>query len=641
MLTFLPLPRSLIFLESSEQILKRKMDEDPQYISPSKKMRIEEGWREYRASDGKMVTLPPSWIAMLENPEDPPDARNKFNHLKSDNQLGDQVHIPSLGLTPKEFEEYNSGFIITDQMLELWKEISAEQRFSFRRVLSGPMGVGKSYLSYFLAAKGYAEGWLTLYIPDAAILNESSDTKSAKALLRRFFAFNRDILTASDLESLLDFSEVIDCSIVAARAVFDLFKQKERKTLFIIDEHGELFQKEPYVPDKYPFLKHLMNLNLWQSHYKGSRVIFTGTAHAKYELQIMEDSARAILLYFVGPLSETVFSKWLEVHLNQPDIVQDIMRITNRVPREFMRLIRSIKERPLTRDSIDGYVAQRTSELRPVVQNYYKALSEISKEEFAKSLATVFLGNNSESGDFEWDFRDLGLIYRLNKNRGAINYVLCPPVQKALFKAFTSMPHHEHILRGVVLAEMSGDDFELALLVRFLTLTKPIVLEATNLVGEDPTQIIMDFKDHGTIHQNMTSLGRGYGHVLSHCHSSYPRFDFILDTMFIQVSISDFCDHEQKQTKQIQNAFDKRDSNGKNQIERYLDEVFGGNHSAIIDDGHFVVKKDGEPLTGFKIVYMRGSPGAANHTGLIRKYKDLLHVSFDELKEKLFRNIPT
>ncbi|ORY89843.1 hypothetical protein BCR41DRAFT_403567, partial [Lobosporangium transversale] len=275
MLTFLPLPRSLIFLESSEQILKRKMDEDPQYISPSKKMRIEEGWREYRASDGKWSRYHPlgsqCWRILKTRPM----------------HLGDQVHIPSLGLTPKEFEEYNSGFIITDQMLELWKEISAEQRFSFRRVLSGPMGVGKSYLSYFLAAKGYAEGWLTLYIPDAAILNESSDTKSAKALLRRFFAFNRDILTASDLESLLDFSEVIDCSIVAARAVFDLFKQKERKTLFIIDEHGELFQKEPYVPDKYPFLKHLMNLNLWQSHYKGSRVIFTGTAHAKYELQIM------------------------------------------------------------------------------------------------------------------------------------------------------------------------------------------------------------------------------------------------------------------------------------------------------------------------------------------------------------------
>ncbi|ORZ20996.1 hypothetical protein BCR41DRAFT_350865, partial [Lobosporangium transversale] len=196
-----------------------------------------------------------------------------------------------------------------------------------------------------------------------------------------------------------------------------------------------------------------------------------------------------------------------------------------------------------------------------------------------------------------------------------------------------NIPHHEHILRQVSLGEV-GDDFKLTLLVQFLTLTKPIVLRATNLVGENPTEIIMNFKDHGTIHQNMTSLGRGYGHVLSHCHSSYSRFDFILDAMFIQVSISDFCEHEKTQTKQIQNAFDKRDPDGKNQIERYLDEVFGGNHSALIDDGHFVVKKDGEPVTGFKIVYMRGSPGAPNHTGLISKYKDLLHVSFNELKEK-------
>ncbi|ORY88911.1 hypothetical protein BCR41DRAFT_366217 [Lobosporangium transversale] len=249
----------------------RKMDEDPRYISPSKKMRIEEGWREYRASDGKM------------NPEDPPD------------HLGDQ--------------EYNSVYI-TDQMLNCGRRL-----------------VLNKYSTY-------------------------SNRRSAK-----------------------------HCSL--------------------------------------------------STNMERSRVIFTGTAHAKYELQIMEDSARVSLLYFVGPLSETVFSKWLEVHLNQPDIVQDIMRITNRVPREFI---------PLTRNSIDC--------------------------------------------DFEWDFRDLGLIYRLNKNRGAINYVLCLPAQKALFQAFTNMPHHEHILRG-----------------------------------------------------------------------------------------------------------------------------------------------DGEPVTGFKIVYMRGSPD----------YKDLLHVSFDELKEKLFK----
>ncbi|ORZ12933.1 hypothetical protein BCR41DRAFT_98142 [Lobosporangium transversale] len=139
--------------ETSEQILKRKMDEDPRYISASKKMRIEEGWREYRASDGKMVTLPPSWIAMLENPEDPPDPRNKFNHLKAVIRLVIEFDIPSLGRRPKQFKKYNSEFMITDQMLELWKEISAEQIFSYQRVLSGPMGVGKSYLFLFPCCK--------------------------------------------------------------------------------------------------------------------------------------------------------------------------------------------------------------------------------------------------------------------------------------------------------------------------------------------------------------------------------------------------------------------------------------------------------------------------------------------------------
>ncbi|ORY93713.1 hypothetical protein BCR41DRAFT_376027 [Lobosporangium transversale] len=152
-----------------------------------------------------------------------------------------------------------------------------------------------------------------------------------------------------------------------------------------------------------------------ESQYKGSRVIFTGTAHAKYELQIMEDSARVSLLYFVGPLSETVFSKWLEVHLNQPDIVQDIMRITNRVPREFMF---------------------SSGQLR---------------KDHSQEIALILPWQQLAECDFEWDFRDLGLIYRLNKNRGAINYVLCLPAQKALFQAFTNMPHHEHILRGVIL----------------------------------------------------------------------------------------------------------------------------------------------------------------------------------------------
>ncbi|ORZ19970.1 hypothetical protein BCR41DRAFT_385565 [Lobosporangium transversale] len=129
MLTFLPLLRSLIFLETSGQILKRKMDEDPQYISPSKKIRIEEGWREYRASDGKMVTLPPSWIAMLEDSRYLPKPRNEFEHLKDDLKAGSWVDIPSLGQVPKGYRV--SEILVTHQMLELWNEMEEEQRCGY------------------------------------------------------------------------------------------------------------------------------------------------------------------------------------------------------------------------------------------------------------------------------------------------------------------------------------------------------------------------------------------------------------------------------------------------------------------------------------------------------------------------------
>jgi len=48
----------------------------------------------------------------------------------------------------------------------------------YRRVLSGPMGVGKSYLSYFLTAKAYAEGWLVLYISETGELDRKTEEES-------------------------------------------------------------------------------------------------------------------------------------------------------------------------------------------------------------------------------------------------------------------------------------------------------------------------------------------------------------------------------------------------------------------------------------------------------------------------------
>lgn len=53
--------------------------------------------------------------------------------------------------------------------MEMWRLLSSNSNRPIRRVLSGLMGVGKSYLALFLAAKAYAyaEGWSLLYLSDA------------------------------------------------------------------------------------------------------------------------------------------------------------------------------------------------------------------------------------------------------------------------------------------------------------------------------------------------------------------------------------------------------------------------------------------------------------------------------------------
>jgi hypothetical protein len=118
------------------------------------------------------------------------------------------------------------------------------------------MGVGKSYLSYFLAARAYAEGWLVLYISDAGLLDKNKQDESALQVVKRFLAINKDILTGAELEMLVrDYNGMGDISTDAASLIFrTLLMSRDRKTLLLVDEHRKLFQKEPYVPDKFKSL---------------------------------------------------------------------------------------------------------------------------------------------------------------------------------------------------------------------------------------------------------------------------------------------------------------------------------------------------------------------------------------------------
>ncbi|KAG0095005.1 hypothetical protein BGZ93_006449 [Podila epicladia] len=567
----------------SDYISQKRPPADELDLPANKKVRITEGWRRYTASDGKVVDLTPSWIGILANTEFEPEPRAVFDHLKDDLRAGDAIIVPSMGQTPKEFGRHGQGrrLFVTEQMLELWDDMRGDQEFTYRRVLSGPMGVGKSYLSYFLAAKAYVEGWLVLYMSDAGMLDKDDENESALEVVKRFLALNKDILTGTELATLLnDYDGTRNISRNALSVIFGtLLKSYDRKTLLLVDEHGNLFDKEPYMPDKFKSLVPLKSYHWWGEEPKGSRVVFTGTAHAKYEMNILDESYRSTSVVFVGPLSRHIFSKLLDTYhrLAAPAIRDEVTAITNCVPRELVYLSVAVKDLPelISLDDLHEWTERRTKDFLLTAKTYYESRTLFRKNDFYKALLQTFLGSTS-TVDFEWDFLDLGIIYR---SKGYLN-------------------------------------------------------------GSNPTTIALNFSYCDTLKTYKISLGSGHEIVLTRCYEGYPWFDFMLGPLFIQVSISDFG-RQNTGSADLSKAFNVRDDSGMNQIERYLNHLYGPDHHAEIEGNMFVVKRDGVPVPGFRVVYIRGYPGKPSHRDLVKKFPDVRHISFEEVRETLFKNIVT
>ena len=312
------------------------------------------------------------------------------------------------------------------------------------------MGVGKSYLSYFLAARTYAEGWLILYISDAGVLDTEKEEQSKLEVIKRFLALNKDIVAGNELEMLVkDYDGGYSIPTLAVRFIFrELLMSYGRKTLLLVDEHGKLFENEPYIPKKFLSLAHLSSYAMWGESAKGSRVIFTGTAHAKYEMTVLEESYRKNYVVFVGPLSETVFLKLLNTYprLSTLAIKEKVIKITNCVPRELVYLSTFVNDLPdpISVDDLQDWMEGRTNELLPIAETYFKSHDSYSKEKFCTALLHTFLGCTS-TFDFEWDFLDLGFIYR-SKDIGKARTqrrILCRPARNALLELFEKAPLSE------------------------------------------------------------------------------------------------------------------------------------------------------------------------------------------------------
>ncbi|KAF9096510.1 hypothetical protein BGX27_001108, partial [Mortierella sp. AM989] len=148
--------------------------------------------------------------------------------------------------------------------------------------------------------------------------------------------------------------------------------------------------------------------------------------------------------------------------------------------------------------SVTTFRYGRKAELRM----YYESRSPFRKNDFYKVLLQTFLGSTS-TVDFVWDFMDLGLIYR-GKDVGQIgtqHHILCRPTRKALLELFKTLPLPDATKKRICDGSLSGDDFETALCHQFKCTTKPIVLNATDLNGRNPTTIALDFSRCDTPNQ--------------------------------------------------------------------------------------------------------------------------------------------
>ncbi|KAF9112331.1 hypothetical protein BGX27_003540 [Mortierella sp. AM989] len=655
------------------KVLKRGLEYEPE---TSRKVSKIDDWTEYQANDGP-VDLPPVLIKLLSTKEFTPAPREEFRRQLDDKHVGDEITLPSLGQEPKHYGLGYQGksFFITEQMERMWEEFSANSTHSIKRVLSGPMGVGKSYLALFLAAKAYAEGWLMLYISDASVLVNEGANDSAEEICKRFFALNKDILTTADLEEMVAGRPTEEEVPIRAttKILRHLLCRKDQKTLLIIDEHGALFQKD--TSPKPNLLAPLINLTDWAQDRNGARVVFTGTAHAGYERHYITSDI-SDWLEFVTPLSDFIFDKLLAMipALARDTIKREMKKITNKVPRELIKLAEFVAER---HDDCTGLTDSTISEIiekfstnryigfyKQAHTYFFKELTGLEQYSQRSALSTMFQPRRDGYLDEEYaitayGFMDLGLVYRRRIKGDVMYQFLCPAAKQALPDVYRTMPLPIDVVDALRSGILDGDGFEDAIFHFFVRHTR-IILETTNLAGVQAAPLHIDAKHFGVVTNPPSEASEN---TLLRCYRDYPRFDYIYNRTFIQVSISDFASHNEK-SADISKAFDRpklndtqsksidssKSSNNtkrnrrvsdtfdsRNQIERYLDSAFGGKHKADIDptSRRFVVTKDGEKLDDFKIVYICGLKDTPNHTRKVKEFPDIVHVNLGEIKRKL------
>ncbi|KAF9895949.1 hypothetical protein BX616_008480, partial [Lobosporangium transversale] len=242
-----------------------------------------------------------------------------------------------------------------------------------------------------------------------------------------------------------------NCGSVEAIAEYilgDLLQQQGKKTLFIVDEHGALFPDSvPSATSRLPVLRSLGCFNTWTSGVNsGACVVFTSTA--KFERSVLRNSDYVV---DVGPLSQDTFEKLFKIAIARFTLTTQrtldsrkdaVIKVTNRVPGDLTSLDQLIQGRHLIVEQIDrgleAYDKEHYDLYSKNAGDYFNKLEGLVKVQTIEALIKVLLPGlqSPQPGIFEWEFLDLGLVYRWSAQGMAPEY---RPINQAARRAIVDL----------------------------------------------------------------------------------------------------------------------------------------------------------------------------------------------------------
>jgi hypothetical protein len=489
--------------------------------------------------------------------------------------------------------------------------------------------MGKSFICWALALMSYSLGRRVLYVGDASEWMTLDIQHRPRYLINLFLSLNRDILPASIIDDLEHPAASWDhLSLV-------LYDPKQ-PTVVIIDEHSavvpeyEKFRSNVPSHASHSWLSSFILLNTWESAFN-TVVLFSGSSHGAFELQYMKNGMQEYKR-FVTPMRQQEAEAVLQLEAARlrypcpPRLVSQVLVVTNCVPRELSHFVQfahhftpaasaaasgtrapatvassasavsaSSSERARPRPSqsvvandalIEEFITWRRNQIELEASKYFQSLSEdMLRTWYLRSLTALFARSSlpDKPGDTA-GFFDLGLCYRYFGAGRLVLRPLCFAATSALLRLYHEQAvKYSPLLRLLAsksLADLKGEDFE-DLMWHYITACCGVVGDGQDipcyyLNGTPAAPLRFGWEDFYTLDsdEDFPPVVLRDRNILYRCRPAFPRWDFIAPNMLIQVSKSEFSEHN-RESADIRRSFD----DNAQELVDILDALHCGRHS--------------------------------------------------------------